>query len=398
MAVAGDMRIMPDYGISPTKMGGVYSAFLIVYTIAMIPGGWLIDRFGTRFALGLVCLGSAAFVALTGLAGWTVSSAALLLPTLVVIRGAMGLVSTPLHPAAANAVALGVPIGKRSAANGLVTGAALAGVASTYALFGGLIDWLDWPGAFVAAALATAALGLLWNRFAGEAAAARSRDVDSSTDEANGRQDVPEANPFRRKTSASFSYRQMKNLLLLTFSYAAVGYFQYLFFYWMHFYFETVLDLGSAQSKFFAAIPPLAMTVGMPLGGWLSDRMQMAFGWRAARSGLAIVAMTTSAALLLLGTQATQPLWIVVWLSLALGVLGIVEGPFWATAVEVGGRRGGLSAAIFNTGGNAGGVLAPIATPWISDSLGYGWQTGIAAGSAVCLAGAMMWFWVDPSS
>ena len=83
------------------------------------------------------------------------------------------------------------------------------------------------------------------------------------------------------------------------------------------------------------------------------------------------------------------------WLSLALGVLGMAEGPFWVTAVEVGGNRGGLSAAIFNTGGNAGGILAPIATPWISDTLGFGWQAGIAAGSVVGLAGAVLWYWID---
>ncbi len=110
---------------------------------------------------------------------------------------------------------------------------------------------------------------------------------------------------------------------------------------------------------------------------------------------LATVAMTASAALLILGIRASEPVWIVTWLSLALGSLGMAEGPFWATAVEVGGNRGGLSASVFNTGGNAGGILAPIATPWISDSLGFGWQTGIAVGSGVCLAGAILWHWID---
>jgi sugar phosphate permease len=39
MALAGDERIMHQYGISPPRMGVVYSAFLITYTIAMTPGG-----------------------------------------------------------------------------------------------------------------------------------------------------------------------------------------------------------------------------------------------------------------------------------------------------------------------------------------------------------------------
>jgi ACS family glucarate transporter-like MFS transporter len=190
--------------------------------------------------------------------------------------------------------------------------------------------------------------------------------------------------------------RHNKNLLLLTASYAAIGYFQYLFFYWIHYYFERVLQLGADQSKYYASVPPLAMALCMPLGGWISDRLLTTWGWRAARAGVAMTAMAGSAGLLLLGTRATDnPLWIVTWLSLALGVLGMAEGPFWVTAVEVGGNRGGLSAGIFNTGGNAGGILAPIVTPWISETLGFGWQAGIGVGSAVCLAGAVLWFWID---
>src|SRR3989442_6300176 len=51
MASAGDERIMKQFGISAEQMGVVYSAFLVVYTVFMIPGGLFIDRFGPRLAL-----------------------------------------------------------------------------------------------------------------------------------------------------------------------------------------------------------------------------------------------------------------------------------------------------------------------------------------------------------
>ena len=63
---AGDERIMKQFGISPESMGVIYSAFLIVYTIFMIPGGWLIDWKGPRFALGCMGLGSALLCASPG--------------------------------------------------------------------------------------------------------------------------------------------------------------------------------------------------------------------------------------------------------------------------------------------------------------------------------------------
>jgi dipeptide/tripeptide permease len=77
-----------------------------------------------------------------------------------------------------------------------------------------------------------------------------------------------------------------------------------------------------------------------------------------------------------------------------LASVGATEGPFWATAIELGGRHGGTSAGIFNTGGNAGGVLAPILTPFISKH--FGWPWGIGLGSVVCLAGVAFWLGVNP--
>jgi MFS family permease len=60
---------MQQFGISPEQMGVIYSAFLVVYTLFMIPGGWLIDRRGPRFALACMGLGSALFCVLHGRVG-----------------------------------------------------------------------------------------------------------------------------------------------------------------------------------------------------------------------------------------------------------------------------------------------------------------------------------------
>ena len=61
MSVAGTDRIMGQFSIDPVKMGAVYSAFLLIYSICMIPGGLFIDRFGPRRALMVVGFGSALF-------------------------------------------------------------------------------------------------------------------------------------------------------------------------------------------------------------------------------------------------------------------------------------------------------------------------------------------------
>jgi len=75
--------------------------------------------------------------------------------------------------------------------------------------------------------------------------------------------------------------------------------------------------------------------------------------------------------------------------------LGLAESAFWTTAVELGGHRGGGSAAaIMNTGGNGIGLLAPMVTPAVSAALGWFW--GIGLGALVGVLGAMCWWWIVP--
>jgi MFS family permease len=89
-----------------------------------------------------------------------------------------------------------------------------------------------------------------------------------------------------------------------------------------------------------------------------------------------------------------HPLALVVCFALALAAGGACEGPCWATAVELGGRRGGTSAAIVNTGGNLGGLIAPVVTPWVGHL--FGWNCSIALGSFACLIAVALWLGIDP--
>jgi ACS family D-galactonate transporter-like MFS transporter len=384
MATAGDTRIMEQFEISPTRMGAVYSAYLLAYTICMIPGGLFIDRFGARAALIALGFGSALFVGLTGVVGLSFHDAGQVFLGLLIVRGLLGIVSSPLHPGSARAVGNWVAPGGRSRTNGLVNGSALLGIAVTPKLFGALIDRFDWPVAFLITAGFSAGLALIWLAFA--------------TDHPEGPTGRPvpigDGAPAPSKTSWVTLLGQ-RGLIQLTLSYATVYYFQYLFFYWMNYYFQTVLALPEATSRSYAAIPPLAMAAGMPLGGWLSDRLERASGTIRTRRVVPMAGMTAGALLLILGAVEESPGWIVAWFALALAAVGAAEGPFWATAVELGGRRGGSAAALFNTGGNAGGLLAPIVTPMVGQYFGWGYAVGL--GGVICLLGVVLWLWIDPA-
>jgi MFS family permease len=302
----------------------------------------------------------------------------------------MGLLTTPLHPASARAASNWFPQQQTALANGLITGAALFAYAAVHPLFGALIDRFDWPTAFLISGGCTAGLALIWF------AAASDRPGPGHAIEAAAASWSGAAPASVVGPQPPWFGHLLRNrgLRLLTLSYAAVGYFQYLFFYWMHYYFDEVVHMGKTESRFYSGMPNFAMAICMPLGGWLTDKAQKQLGRAAGRSLVPRLGMTASAALLSLGIFASQPLWIVLWFTLSLGILGLCEGAFWTTAVELGGARGGTAAAIMNTGGNGIGLLAPMVTPWVSAKLGWKW--GIGLGAFVALAGAVCWFLIEP--
>jgi MFS family permease len=191
-----------------------------------------------------------------------------------------------------------------------------------------------------------------------------------------------------------------RSLILLTLSYAAVGYFEYAAFFSMPDYLKTNAHLEEHQRRFCVGIINLTMALGMPLGGLLSDCLQPVLGYRFGRAVVPAAGMTVGALFLGAGVLSTNAVLVVLWFALSMGALGTCEGPSWATAIELGGRRGGTSAGIFNTGGNVLGSLAPPLVPWIAAQMegrGYGQGWGLATAGFISVMGAALWLGIDPA-
>jgi MFS family permease len=415
MSVAYNEQIRSELGISEVAIGYVYSALVVAYMICMAPGGWFADRFGTRLALTVMGFGSALFVALTGVVGLAALSMTVTIAALLGVRATQGAFTAPIYPGSSRAIACWFPAWQHAGANGAIMAAAVLGIAACPHAFGALLDLFAWPTSFVLSGVATALVALLWVWYARDLPAQHPKvnlaeirwisPDESNQPPQNVRSRVAVEADARLLLQAGHEVADAKawrailtnrNLILLTLSYAGVGYFQYLFFFWMHYYFEGVLKLGRYESRNYATILYLAMAAGMLLGGWLADYLALAWGRRRGRAVVVVGGMLGGAALLGGGLFASQPGWIVLWFALALAAVGSTEGPLWATALDLGGRHGAKAAGIFNTGGNAGGVLAPVVTPLVSTV--YGWPWGIGLGSLVCLAGVSLWLWIDPQT
>jgi ACS family glucarate transporter-like MFS transporter len=367
MSIAGP-TIMREFEFSEVAMGTVFSAALFSYTILMAAGGMVADRFGGRMVMAIGGGLSAIFTGLTGLCGS--------IATFRIVRGLFGAVSAPLYPSTGRISSAWVPAKRQSFVQALIMGTSAVGSATSPLLFAWLIARLGWRTPFWLAALVTACVFLLWY------AVVRDRPPGLP---------APPANP-----GAGSSWRQLarnRNLAWLTCGYFCLNYFEYIYFYWIYYYFGQVRHFTEAQTAGFTSIIFVAMAVMTPLGGWVSDHV----GDSRSRSGRKWVAMagaSLSAALLYAGASGLGVVATVAMLALSLGFAAGAEGPFWSTAIEISGENVGAACGILNTGGNLGGMLAPVITPLIAKY--FGWAGGLYFGCLVVLASALTWFWISP--
>jgi len=387
--------IMKEFNISATQMGSVFSAFLLTYMLCMIPGGGLCDRYGARRVLGIAGFGTAVFTGLIAFCGrHSLGPFVGILTSFVAAHAALGAASAPVYPACGKVALNWFSSTNQGRVQALIQAGAAIGAATSPMLFSWLIAHYGWRVSFGIAAVFTALLFSFWSWYV--------RDYPSQHP-AIGQQAaialLSTAGGVAEPKRSSIQWGRLladKNLMLLTFGYFMLNYFEYIFFYWVYYYFGEVLHVEARQSALATTALFITMGIMSPLGGWLSDLCVVKYGQGGGRRVVPIIAMTVSAILLYVGAASMGFLVKVLLLSLALGFATAAEGPFWAVTVEISGSQAGTAGAVLNTGGNLGGMLAPILTPLIAAK--YGWTGGLYFGSLMVLPGVVAWFFIEPNS
>jgi MFS family permease len=294
------------------------------------------------------------------------------------VRLALGAVTAPLYPACARMCVYSIPVIHHARVQAFIIAGSCLGGAVSPILFSWMMAQFQWRRSFYFAAIATAALALIWMVSVKDSMAHAGKD--------------------QLRRSPRKSWIQLladRNLSLITLAYFALGYFEYIFFYWIYYYFGEVRKVGYAASAKYTTALFLTMMVMMPLGGWISDRLTKSYGPRVGRRMVPIVGLSSGAVLLYLATITPGITLTAVLLSLAIGFASFCEGPFWSTAIQVGGDDAGTAGGIINTGGNVGGFLAPILTPYIAAHAGWSW--GLYTGSLIAVGGAIACYFLNPS-
>jgi ACS family glucarate transporter-like MFS transporter len=378
LSIAGP-GIMKEFSISAVRMGAVYSAFLVSYAVCMIPGGRMADRFGPRIVLTWMALGSAVFTALLALAA-TPGLGALVgvVPAFIMIRLAFGIFTAPLYPTCTRMNANWIPLKNRARATGVANSGSGFGGAVSPILFSWMIRRYGWRMSFLLAGIATGIIGVLW--------------FVSVRDHPPGVPSPQEASRLRAPWRALLTD---KNVVLLTLGFSALGYFEYIFFYWIYYYIGEIRHLSASKSAQYTTVLFLTWVVMMPLGGLLCDQLMSRFGRKPGIRITAVASLACSAGLLFAGVRTTETVAAISLMSLALGCASIADMTYWTAGIDVAGDQVGVVGGILNTGANVGGALAPVLTPWIASFAGWSW--GLYAGCLVALAALVAWLFTDPT-
>jgi ACS family glucarate transporter-like MFS transporter len=383
VSVAG-ARLMEDFGLTQVQMGRVFSAFLLGYALFQVPAGWLADRWGARRILTLSCwwwVVTTILMVFVGRGPWHVGGESVL-ALFLMLRFALGIGEAPTFPGAAQGVSRWVTPSHHARANGLILGAIGLGSALAPPLLSAVMVRWGWRAALLASALPAVAVAVAWHLFTEPLPLRQQASGDAG----------PAAPPEPLKTTLG-SLR----FVLLTASYTLQGYVGYIFVFWFYLYLVQVRHFDLLRGALLSSTPWVLSIVSIPFGGWISDRLVTGRAgpiW--GRRMVPLFGLTFAGLFLALGARTGSAYAAAVYLALSTALVLCVEGPFWATMMEIAGGRSGTAGGIMNMGSNLGGLVSPALTPLVAAWVG--WENALFLAAGFSILGALMWFGISPES
>ncbi len=365
---------------SATTKGTVLTSFFIGYLFAMLPGGWLLARYGGRMVLGLA------------LAAWslatllTPSAAYAGLPFLIAVRIAMGVAEAATFPAVIGLFARWLPLPERSRAIALQLGGIPVGTIVGLSATGAIVTTWGWAAMFWLFGAAGLAFAAFWFVVVHESPGkhpridAAERALLAEREAATARAPVP--------WRALLSTRAVWAIII---SHFCSNWTLYLMLTWMPSYLHDVQHLDVGRAGLAAVLPWICYFIAANAAGWGCDRLvARGVSLLRIRKVVQTVALLGASVGLLLAARATSPTEAVAMLCLALGANGLIAAGFAANHLDIAPRHAGPLYAVSNTAGTLPGIFGVYITGALLDATGgYGWTFAMAA--AVNVVGAIVW-------
>jgi ACS family glucarate transporter-like MFS transporter len=374
IAIAGP-ELKKLLGLSPVQMGFVFSAFAWSYVLAQLPGGWLLDRFGSKIVYFFSIFLWSLFTMLMGGVGFFTGAAAV--TALFVLRLLIGAAESPSFPGNSRIASSWFPVSERGTAAAIFNSAQYFATVLFAPIMGWLVHSFGWESVFFVMGGLGIIMAFIWLKTVyGPKDHPRVNAAELAYIEAGGALVDLESKDKAAATTKLDTWSCIKQLLgnrMLLGVYIGqycINTLTYFFLTWFPVYLVQERHMTILKAGFVAALPAVAGFLGGVLGGVISDRLiKSGKSQSVARKTPIVCGMLLSTSMIVCNYVEAD--WLVITvMSLAffgkgIGALG------WAVVADTSPKEaGGMSGALFNTFGNTAGITTPIVIGYILEKTG----------------------------
>jgi MFS family permease len=378
MSVAGK-PIAQEFGLSPVALGYLFSSFLWAYVLMMLPGGRLIDRWGTHVVASVATAVWSAAQMMTGMVG---SFAAML-----VTRLGLGIGEAPFAPITYGSVRSWSPYTERGTAIAVISGGSSLGLSLGAPVVAWLIETLSWRWSFII----TGAVGLVWVVvwLALVSTPEKTRWLPQAEREHILAGRDAGVTPPSHDGVGYLGLIRCPAMWGLFISQGCLVYTSYLYISWLPNYFQTARHLSLVDSGLYTSIPFFTSAVVSILANWGGDKLLTAEAVRAGKRRylVALSLLLTAAGLAIPIVQSLAAIIALVTIAVSFAHVGPATNGALVSDLLRSPGDAGRAFAFLVLGGNTFGLLAPIVTGYIVAATGSFDSAFIVAG-ALALVGA----------
>ncbi|MDR3514406.1 MAG: MFS transporter [Azospirillaceae bacterium] len=373
MGITGPL-LTKEFGLSPSQLGFVLSGFGWAYVIGQLPGGWLLDRFGSKNVYAASIFLWSLFTFGQGFVGFL--PATMILSALFGMLFMVGLAESPSFPANSRVVAAWFPGDERGTASAIFNAAQYFATVMFAPLMGWIAYNFGWAWVFRTMGCIGFVLTVFMIRNLHSPAKhplVNRAEVDYIA-AGGGLVDLDQKKPDSAGSGAKWDYvrqlfssRMMVGIFIGQFCINALTYF---FISWFPIYLVQARGMSILKAGFVASLPAICGFTGGILGGLFSDfLLRRGYSLSVARKTPIVLGM--SCALIMVACNYTDREWLVVAL-MALAFFGKGVGALgWAVMSDTAPKQiTGLTGGVFNMCGNLSSISTPIVIGFIIQATG----------------------------
>ncbi|WP_034946742.1 MFS transporter [Erwinia oleae] len=375
IAIAGS-AMSKEIGLDPVGLGYIFSAFSWAYVIGQIPGGWLLDRFGSKRVYFWSIFLWSLFTLLQGFVdlfeGFTIVA------VLFMLRFLVGLAEAPSFPGNSRIVAAWFPAQERGTAVAIFNSAQYFATVIFAPIMGWLTSAVGWAHVFWFMGGLGIIISFIWLKAIhdpNDHPGVNQAELEYM-EQGGALINMDQRKAEERKTGWGERIHQIKQLvssrmmLGIYLGQYCINALTYFFITWFPVYLVQARGMSILKAGFVASIPAVCGFLGGVLGGVISDWLMRKTGsLNIARKTPIVLGMLLSISMVVCNYVDTE--WVVVFF-MALAFFGKGIGALgWAVMADTAPKEiSGLSGGLFNMFGNASGIITPIAIGYIIATTG----------------------------